>query len=287
MIFDHTKVQYRNRWNIAGKNKYNGAYYYSIEIVKNIIPNVETDRNWMTVNIPRMGVDHSIVFVHNNLKAENYEWLRMFNDLVLVCGIPETCEKLKHLSKTIYLPLSVDVKAVEQHRKEEKTKKVAFAGRPAKRKMGDLPEGIDFIEGIPRGQMLDRMADYEQIYAVGRTAIEAKILGCEVLPYDERFPDVDRWEVLDNLEAAKILQTELDKIDRPELVAEEPQKEVVEVPQEPEQDPVEEEASSVPEITMDNTKKDMLAFCKDHGIKGVTDKMTKADILQKIQEATA
>ena len=58
------------------------------------------------------------------------------------------------------------------------------------------------------------MAEYEQIYAVGRTAIEAKILGCEVLPYDVRYPDPRMWKVIDNKDAAKLLQKKLDVIDR-------------------------------------------------------------------------
>ena len=72
----HNHPLYRLRWNAAGKNKYNGAFYYSREIVDNIIPNVQTDRNWITVNIEGVGCDHSIVFIHNNKHPEHYEWLK-------------------------------------------------------------------------------------------------------------------------------------------------------------------------------------------------------------------
>jgi hypothetical protein len=57
------------------------------------------------------------------------------------------------------------------------------------------------------------MAEYKNIYAVGRCALEAKALGCRVKAYDNRFPKVSMWKVVDNLEAAKILQKELDRID--------------------------------------------------------------------------
>lgn len=57
------------------------------------------------------------------------------------------------------------------------------------------------------------MANYKEVYAVGRTAIEAKALGCRIRAYDPRFPDTKRWKVVDNLEAAKRLQKEIDKID--------------------------------------------------------------------------
>lgn len=213
MIIDHNHRNYILRWKNAGINKWNGAFYYSKEIVKNIIPQVETDRNWITVNIPPHGCDHAIVFVHNNLHPENYEWLSKYKDLILVCGVSETQKKIKHLGKTIYLPLSVDVQAVEQY-KTEKTKERAFVGRPSKRKGIELPPGTDIIEGLPQKVLLQEMAKYKEVYAVGRTAIEAKILGCKVLPYDPRYPSTSRWKILDNSEAAKILQEKLDKIDK-------------------------------------------------------------------------
>lgn len=213
MIIDHNHPQYRIKWRAARKNQHNGAFYYSKEIVKNIIPNVKTDRNWITVNVQGVGCDHAIVFIHNNLHPENYEWLRKYKDLILVCGIPETVEKVAHIGKAIYLPISVDVDYVKQFKVAEKTKEAAFVGRPAKRRGLDLPENIDVIEGLPREQLLKAMADYKTVYAVGRCAIEAKILGCKLKAYDPRFPKVSRWKVLDNLKAAKMLQEELDKID--------------------------------------------------------------------------
>ena len=180
----------------------------------NFIPNIETSRNWITVNVKGVGCNHAIVFVHNNLRPENYEWLRFYGykDLVLVCGIPETVEKVAHLGKAIYLPISVDVDYVKQFR-TDKTKEAAFVGRPSKKKYGELPDGIDLLEGLPREELLKRMAEYKTVYAVGRCAIEAKILGCKLKAYDERFPKVSRWKVLDNMDAVKILQKQLDQID--------------------------------------------------------------------------
>ena len=195
------------------ENRYSGAFYYSREITEIMIPLVETDRPWVTVNIPHLCWDHAIVFIHNNLDASAYDHLREFSDLILVCGIPETCEKVAHLGKPVYLPLSVDVADVARFRLPEKTKEAAFAGRPAKRDGIQLPAGVDILEGMPRDYLLAAMAQYKKIYAVGRSAIEAKILGCEVLPYDPRFPDPDRWEIMDTREAAKILQEKLDIID--------------------------------------------------------------------------
>ena len=221
MIFDHNHPFYRARLDMLGDNKYNGAFYYSKEIIKNIIPLVKTDRNWITVNIPQSncvpqfepcGADHSIVFIHNNMHPENYEWLSRYDDLILVCGIPETVEKMSHLGKAIYLPLSIDVEDVQRHVRS-KTKEVAFVGRKSKRKGIEFPPDVDIVEGLPRDELLDVMAEYENVYAVGRTAIEAKALGCQIIPYDERFPDASIWQVLDNKDAAQILQEKLNEID--------------------------------------------------------------------------
>ena len=222
MIYDHTHSWYFAKWKYSGNNRWNGAYYYSIEIVKNIIPNVKTDRSWVTVNIPYQNrvpqfdacaESHSIVFIHNNLHPENYDWLSRYDDLVLVCGIPETMDKIKHLGTPIYLPLSVDVEYIKQFQRP-KTKEIAFCGRKAKSGGHDFLPGTDFIHGMQRDKLLSVMAEYKKVYAVGRTALEAKVLSCEILPYDERFPDVSRWEVLDNSDAVKILQKKLDEIDK-------------------------------------------------------------------------
>lgn len=215
MIIDTNHPQYKMKWRALGRNKYNGAYYYSQEIVREIIPRVQTDRNWVTVNIKGIAVDHALVFVHNNKHPENYAWLKTYGykDLVFVCGTPETAETMKRLGPTIYLPLSVDVEEVKQYRVKEKTKGAAFAGRPAKRAGWEIPDGVDILENLPREELLRRMAEYETIYAVGRCAIEAKVLKCKLKAYDPRYPKVSRWKVLDNKDAAKILQEELDKID--------------------------------------------------------------------------
>lgn len=198
----------------SGENQYNGAYYYSKEICRNIIPYINTDRNWITINVSGLGRSHSIVFIHNNKNTSHYDWLKRygFKDLVAICGLQETIPKVEHLGKAIYLPLSVDVEEVKAYKKR-KTRDTAFVGRRAKRKGIELPEGTDFIENLPRPQLLEEMSRYKRVYAVGRTAIEAKVLGCEVLAYDPRFPDPERWKVYDNKEVVPMLQRMLDEID--------------------------------------------------------------------------
>lgn len=215
MIIDHNRPEYQEIWKNSS-NKYNGAFFYSKEIVENIIPKVNTDRNWITVNIQGIGCDHAIVFIHNNLNPEErYDWLKQYHDLVLVCGIEQTMPKVAHLGTPIYLPLSVDVAAISQY-KTEKTREAAFVGRQIKKYYDGvkLPPNLDYLENMPRQMLLKEMAKYKRIYAVGRCAIEAKVLGCEVRPYDPRFPDTNRWKVIDNSEAAEILQKKLNNIAR-------------------------------------------------------------------------
>lgn len=214
MIFDHNSKAFRERWERCGVNRWNGAFYYSKEIVKNIIPNVKTDRNWVTVNERGECYDHSIVFIHNNKHPDHYDWLKDYKDLVLVCGVPETVPKVSHLGHhAIYLPLSIDVEYVMQYQRP-KTKSRAFVGRVAKLTDGKgYPLAMDVLTNMPRSKLLPALAEYREVLAVGRCAIEARALGCEILPYDPRFPDPSVWEVLDNKDAAKILQERLDELD--------------------------------------------------------------------------
>lgn len=218
MIIDHNHPLYAaKRKSLTNGNQYNGAYYYSKEIVKNIIPNVKTDRNWITIRLPEMTVhpDHSIVFIHNNHNPNYYSYLKEYKDCILVCGLPQTVENLRFFGKTIYLPLSVDVESVKKYRVKHKTKEIAYAGRAIKLNYMDnrVPKDTPVLSNLPQSKLLREMAKYKKIYASGRTAIQAKILGCEVLPHETNFPDPRFWKVIDNKDAAKMLQKMLDEID--------------------------------------------------------------------------
>lgn len=210
MIIDYRHPAYQMKYRAMWHSRYNGAYYYSKEIGELLIPKIKTDRNWVTINIPPFGADHSIVFIHNNIYPSRYEWLKQYKDLVLVCGVESTCENVKHLGKTIHLPLPIDVEYVKSFRCE-KDKDTCYAGRG--RKMAPFNLDGEPVCDLPREEMLARIARYKRCYAVGRTAIEAKILGCEILPYDPRFPDPSIWQPFTYEDAAKVLQKELDAID--------------------------------------------------------------------------
>lgn len=209
MIFSHESPEYRD--NVRNKNQ--GAYFYSTEICKYFIPNITTDRNWVTVGYSGKCFDHSIVFAHSNLYPHVYSYLEPFDDLLMVCSWPQQMDAVKQWGKPVFLPMSVDTEYVKRFRRD-KDRDICFAGRMEK--CTDALRhtvGLDFIAECNREQLLSEMARYKRVYAIDRVAIEAKILGCEVLPYDPRFPDPDFWEVIDSRDAAKMLQEILNEVD--------------------------------------------------------------------------
>lgn len=199
--------------------KHNGAYYYSLEIVKNIIPNVKTNRPWDTLGMKAVGSQsNAIVFLHHNIHpATTYAWLAKYRNLVLVTSnhMVENWARTKGY-KTVFLPLSVDVDYVKQF-KTKKTKEACYSGNRWKFKDADLakyvPADVDYPpKDLEREELLKFIAPYKKCYCIGRCAIEAQILGCKIMKCDHRY-EPDDFPVLDNRDAAKILQRELDIID--------------------------------------------------------------------------
>lgn len=214
-------IAYCKTYHPNNSGAHNGAYYYSKEIVKNIIPHVKTDRNWDTLGMKFVRTnDHSIIFLHHNINHDKvYSWLKRYKDLIYICSVEQTYEwaKKQPNGHAIFLPLSIDVEYVKQF-KSEKTKQACYAGNKWSFKIPDIkkyvPKGVDFSPAnIPRDELLTFIAPYKECYAVGRTAIEAKILGCKIKVCDSRYPNPNIWKVLDNKDAAKILQKELNLLD--------------------------------------------------------------------------
>ena len=214
MIFDYHDPGIKAMWEASGDQRWSGAYYYDEEIIKYFIPTVKTDRHWILYNNPGCGWPHSIVFIHNNLYVWAYQWLKDLPDILLICGVPATLEWASEIADCAYLPISVDTQYVEQFKVDKKTKDTCYFGRKSKLEALGIDVGdVDFICGIPREEALPLLAQYENCYCVGRSAIEAKILGVNVLPYDPRYPDVDLWQIYDSRDAAKELQDILDEFE--------------------------------------------------------------------------
>lgn len=193
----------------------NGAHIYSELICKFFIPNIETDRNWVTINMGKC-YDHSIVFIHSNLNTiKKYGFLKDYKDLILVCSQYSTMKAVQKLGKTIYLPLSIDTHYVENFRKLNHERYICYAGRRGKVDYQLMRKNhVDMLCDMSHEELLKRMADYKYVYAVGLTALEALCLNCNILPYDIRFPDVRVWKLKDIRTMIPILQQKLDECDK-------------------------------------------------------------------------
>lgn len=217
MIFSHLSPEYKNycrRFNIKPDN---GAYYYSKEIVKNIIPKIKTKRNWVLVNIPNCCYDNSIVFIHNNKNPERYEWLKNYHNLILVCSNVKTLEfmiKLFPKFHTILIPLSIDIKYVSKFKVKNKTKDTAYYGRLEKCPKKILKDDkIEKIYGKNRTDNLKRVAEYNTVYSIGRCQLEAKCLGCKVISHKGEYENI-YWDLLDNADIIPELQRLINEIDK-------------------------------------------------------------------------
>lgn len=217
----HLSKPYQDKIALNKWKKYNGAYYYSEEIVKNMIPLVDTKRPFVTINTGR-AYDHAIVFIHSNILLEStYNYLHKYKDLILVCGLIETQSKMDYLfpeHKVIYLPLSVDVDYVKQFYIpfDKKPYDTCYAGRVGKFNSPSDPLAmfkVKMLTNMERNKLLPEMAKYQYVYSVGRCAIEAQILGCKVLNYDPRFSPTVKWDIHDNKEMAKVLNQLIKAID--------------------------------------------------------------------------
>ena len=201
---------------MAPKSRNNGCYYYAKEIEKFIIPAVETKRSWNSLTINECGAeDGMICFIHNNATPWAYRWLEKYDDLILVCSNQNTIPFVQHLGKTIYLPLSVDTEYVAKFKADKIPGSIAMVGNTWTSEM--LRTRIDpaaerLGRGMARTTLLKELAKREKVYAVGRCAIEALVLGCELLPTETRTTSNQYTEILDSRDAAKILQTKLKEI---------------------------------------------------------------------------
>ena len=194
----------------------NGAFFYSKEMFENVVPYIKTDRNWILINAENQCFDHSIVLIHNNAHPERYEWLTPYRDLILVCSTIKTLKTLIEMfphQHCIFIPLSIDTNYVKKFKAKRKTRDVAYFGRLEKipKEIAEDPS-IDKIFGTDREKILKELSKYRKVYAIGRCALEAKCLGCEVESHAGEYEGVE-FELIDNKEIIPELQRILDEID--------------------------------------------------------------------------
>lgn len=220
IIADTTHPDYKVAREGLGNAKFNGLYYYAKTIEQYIIPRVQTERPWNTLGLASTGgCDGMIMFCHNNIQPKKYLWARRFDDVIFVTSCEEMVPKLEQYGRVIYLPLSIDTKSVRKHRVKRKTQKACYIGNPWGFKRPDIekyvPPEVHRFGTMPQEKLLDIVAQYKVAYAIGLCAVEARALGCKIKVCDSRYTDPDRqFPLLDCKDAAKILQKELDKIDK-------------------------------------------------------------------------
>ena len=188
----------------------NGAHIYSELICKYFVPNIITGMNWNTINVGK-GVDNSIVFIHSNINTvKRHGFLKDYDRQLLICSQQSTCRLTENLGTPVYLPLSIDVGYVQQFI-TTKDRYCCYAGRRAKADTETFKKnGVDILADMSHDELLKEMARYHYVYAVGLTALEAKCLNCNVLPYDQRFPNPAVWKVRDIRQMIPVLQNIID-----------------------------------------------------------------------------
>ena len=212
MIFSHLNQEWVDTH--VGIN--NGAYWYSKELLENIVPKIKTSRDWVLINVDNQCTDGAIVFIHNNAHPESYYWLGNYKDLILVCSQIKTLKAMIEMFPkfhSVLLPLSIDTKYVKQFKVKRKTKNTAYYGRIVKCPKSIMNnDKIDKIYDKNREKCLRTLAKYKTVYAIGRCALEGKCLGCKVLPHEGEYVNTE-FNLLDNKEVIPELQRLLNEID--------------------------------------------------------------------------
>lgn len=211
-IFSHLSKEYQDL-HITHDN---GAYYYSKELYENIVPHIKTNRDWVLINVKEQCTDNAIVFIHNNKEPWRYEWLRPYKGLILVCSQYTTLVFMSEMFPQfhcIYLPLSIDTEYVSKFKVKRKSKDTCYYGRLVKCPEKILNDDtIDKIYGTDREECLKKLAKYKKAYAIGRCALEALCLKCQVIKHDgECF---NKLVLKDNKDVIPELQRLLNEIDK-------------------------------------------------------------------------
>lgn len=208
IYFSHLSEEYKKR----RIGTYNGAYWYSKELVENILPKIKSDRSAITINMDSYCEDNAVVFIHNNDNPKRYEWLQKYKNLILICSKYETLATIIEImpkAHVVYLPLSIDTTYVKQFKAKRKTKNKCYIGRPSTAPE-NLPKDVKVLGIMERDKMLAEAAKYKIAYATGRCLLEAKCLGLKTVNTSKY---TGSEELLDNKKVIPMLQKLLNEID--------------------------------------------------------------------------
>ena len=208
LYFSHLSPEYK----ALGLPKTNGAYWYSKELVENILPKIKTERPFVTINLDPFCCDNAIVIIHNNIDQKGYEWLSRFKNLICLCSkIEALCNLVEMLPKAhvVFLPMSIDTTYVKKFKAKKKTRNACYFGRLAT-VPNDLPKNVKILGNHDREETLKEVAKYKTVYARGRCLLEAKCLGCKTISTSKMTGSED---LIDNKDAIKLLQNIINEID--------------------------------------------------------------------------
>lgn len=224
-IFIHNNnIDYVRKWEALESGKWNGGYYYSMDIENHIAPKIETDRPINVLGVKTCGgTNRMLVFIHNYLDASDYFWMRKFDDVIIVSSDYNVEKPLLDVKlRVIHLPLSVNVAEVAKHKITKKTQEECYVGNQwafKKQELQELvPPEVHRFGEMPRERMWDTIAKYKYVYAIGLCAIESRILGCRLKMSRYRYPDPEEaFKVFDLDEAAQCLNEGLKIMERDDL----------------------------------------------------------------------
>lgn len=93
MVIDRNNKAYRRKWGLA-KNEPERKYS---ELISKAAAKIKTGRDFFTVNV-RQAANRAVVVIHN---ITGYEWLKQYDDLILVCKDDETAEQFEKYGHTV------------------------------------------------------------------------------------------------------------------------------------------------------------------------------------------
>jgi hypothetical protein len=218
IIQDHNTNEYKIAQARLKSGKFNGAYFYSKEIVDCFIPKIKTSYNWQTIN-HQTAPEHCIVFVHSNNALYRYDYLLTYRDIILVCSTHNSVKELKKKGhkKVVYVPLSIDTEYLSQFKNEYKNGTIAAGNLWAftpQTKQFFIHNGIKHYHDVEREDLLRLISKSETVYAIGRTAMEAIYLGANVIQPDKEYPVEKYTTYFTQKKAISILKRHIKKFEK-------------------------------------------------------------------------
>lgn len=210
------ETEYKKWRNSLKSGQFNGAYFYAKEIEDIILPKLEGDFFINTVAVqlyePKQIPDGAIVVAHDNYHTVERYSPYFGKNITWICSKYDAYFKLMGRGeRAVLVPMSVDTEYVRKVAgKPRKTLDTGFFGNAWDFKESEMTklytQGVELISNLTREEALKRMAKFKTMYAEGRCAIEATVLGCDVKLIE--YPDfpAEPVQVLDSRDVIDLWQ---------------------------------------------------------------------------------